>query len=157
VAFGDTQFTGDGACGLLGIGGPGGDDLASGQPLNRGRTAQPYALGAGAGETRMDPLLDNRALKLSEHAKHMRQGAAGRCCGINALHMQIEIDAVCLDFAKERHKVLKRAAQPVNGPGHENVELAACGVFEQPRATMAAIFSGPLRRPGGMRAVRSAL
>ena len=131
VAFGDAQLTGDGASGLLGVGGSSGDDLALGQPLDRGRTAQPYALGAGAGETGMDALLNDRALKLSEHAEHLKQGAAGRRRGIDTLHMQIEIDAVGADLVEERYEVLKRAAQPVNGPGHEHVEFAARGVFEQ--------------------------
>ena len=102
VAFGDAQLTGDRASGLLGIGGPSGDDLALGQPLNRRRTAQPDALGAGAGETGMDALLDDRALELSEHAEHLKQGAAGRRRGIDALHMKIEIDAVGADLLEER-------------------------------------------------------
>jgi hypothetical protein len=80
----------------------------------------------------MDALLDDRALKLSEHPEHLKQGPPGRCCGINALHMQIEIDAVCLDLPKEGYKVLQRTAQPVNRPGGQHVVAAARGVFEQP-------------------------
>ena len=69
VAFRDAQLTGDGASGFLWVGGSSGNDLALGQPLDGGRTAQPHALGAGAGEAGMDALLNDRALKLSEHAE----------------------------------------------------------------------------------------
>jgi hypothetical protein len=105
--------------------------IALGQPLDRRRTAQPYALAAGTGETGMDALLDDRSLELSEHTEHLKQGAAGRSCGIDALYMQIEIDTAGVNFAEERHEVLKRTAQPVNGPGEEHIELAARGVLEQ--------------------------
>jgi hypothetical protein len=81
----ETQLTGDGASGFLGGGGPSGDDLALGQPLNRRRPAQPYALGPGAGETGMDALLDNRAVELGEHTEHLKQGPAGRRRSIQTL------------------------------------------------------------------------
>ena len=45
--------------------------------------------------------------------------------------MQIEIDAVRADLVEERYEVLQRAAQPVNRPGHEHIEFASGGVFEQ--------------------------
>jgi hypothetical protein len=101
VAFGDPQLAGDGASGLLGGGGPSGNDLALGQALGRGRTAQPHALGAGASETGMDTLSDNRALELGEYTEHLKQGAAGRRRGIDTLHMQIEIDTVGVDLLQE--------------------------------------------------------
>jgi hypothetical protein len=66
MALGDAQLAGDGARGLLGGRGPSGDDLALGQPLDRGRPAQPHALRAGPGETGVDALLDDRALDLSD-------------------------------------------------------------------------------------------
>jgi hypothetical protein len=86
--------------------GPGGDDPALGQPLERGRPAQPYASGAGAVETGMDALLNNRALKLREHAQHLKHGSTDRRGGIDAWYMQIEIDAVRADLLKERYEVL---------------------------------------------------
>ena len=75
--------------------------------LDRGRTAQPDGLRAGAGETGMYALLNDRALKLSEHAEHLKQRTAGRCGGIDTLNVQIEIDAVRADLVEERHQVLQ--------------------------------------------------
>ena len=132
VTLGEAQLTGDRTSGLLGIGGASGDDLGLGQPLDRGRTAQPHALGAGAGETGMDALLDDGALEFGEHAEHLEQSAAARRRRIDTLHMQVEIDAVAVDFAEEQHKVLKRAPEPVDRPGQKHIELAARGVLEQP-------------------------
>jgi hypothetical protein len=131
MAFRDAQLTGNGASRLLRVGRSSSDDLALGQSLNCGRTTEPYALGTCPVETGVDALLDDRPFELRKYTEHLKQGATGRRRGIEALHMQIEVDAVRANLLEERYEVLQRAAEPVNGPGHEHIEFASGGVFEQ--------------------------
>jgi hypothetical protein len=46
-----------------------------------------------SGQTGLHPLLDHRALKLSEHAEHLEHGPTTRCGGVDGLLMEEEIDA----------------------------------------------------------------
>ena len=71
------------------------------------------------------PLLDHRPLELGEHAHHLEHGLAGRRRGVEALLVQKKVDAERVQLAQEPHKVLKAAAQAIDTPGHDHIELAA--------------------------------
>jgi hypothetical protein len=69
------------------------------------------------------PLLDHRPLELGERAHHLEHGLASRRRGVEALLVQKEVDAECVQLGQERDQVLQAAAQAIDGPCHDHVEL----------------------------------
>jgi hypothetical protein len=62
------------------------------------RLAAPGALDPGPCHAGAHPLLDQRALKLGERAKHLKHRLTCRRGGIEALLMQVEIDLERVQF-----------------------------------------------------------
>ena len=84
---------------------------------------QRLTLRPGPCETSFDMFLDHGAFKFCEnthHLEHRLAGGGGR------------VDACRVEFTQEGDQVPKRAPQPVDGPGHDQIELAARGVWQHP-------------------------
>ena len=93
------------------------------------RPSQLYALGPRPVEAGGDTLADHFPLELGEDAHHLKQGLPARRGGVNALLVKIEIDALGVNVAEEGHEVLQAPAEPINGPGSDDIELAPGGVL----------------------------
>src|SRR5262249_17793039 len=52
-------------------------------------------------------LADHGPLKLSEHAKHLEHGAAGRSRRVEPLLVQVEVNVLAVEFPEEANKVLQ--------------------------------------------------
>jgi hypothetical protein len=87
------------------------------------RPAKLFALALGPRKACADSFLDHGALELGEHAHYLKHGLAGRCCGVEPLLVQEEIDPQRVQLGQESNEILKAAAKPVNGPRHHHVEL----------------------------------
>jgi hypothetical protein len=74
---------------------------------------------------------DHGALELGEHAHHLEHGAARRRRGVKPLLVQVKLDVAGVDLAQEGHEILQRAAEPIDGPGHDDVEPAPSRVAAQ--------------------------
>jgi hypothetical protein len=85
-----------------------------------------------------DTLADHRALEFGEGAGHLEQQLARRGGGIDRLLVQVEIDADGLKVLDGAQQVDRRSAEPVDGPCHDDIELASAGILEQ------GIEAGPL-------------
>src|SRR5262249_30342565 len=75
-----------------------------------------------------DSFLDHRPLEFGEYAHHLEHGFACRRGGVEPLLMQVEIDPQGVNFRQEADEVLKAAAEPINRPGHDHVEVAFGGI-----------------------------
>ena len=95
-----------------------------------GRPPQ-LALGLGSGHARLDPLLDHGPLELGEDAQHPEHGLAGWRGGVDALLVEVELDVLGVQFSKERHEILQRAAETINRPCGYEIELFAGNPLEQ--------------------------
>ena len=71
------------------------------------RLATLGALGLGPCHAGDHPLLDQRALKLGERAKHLKHRLAGRRRGVEALLVQVQLDPERVQFGEEADKVLQ--------------------------------------------------
>src|SRR5262249_10592937 len=47
------------------------------------------------------------------------------CRRIEPLLMQIKFGAACMNLAQESDEILQRSPEPIDGPGHDDVEPAA--------------------------------
>ena len=77
-----------------------------------------------------DTFADHRALKLGKHAEHLKHRAAGRCGRVEPLLMQIQIDTFSVQFL-QHPQILQAAAQPVDGPCRDHVDLLPGDRLEQ--------------------------
>ena len=68
-----------------------------------------------AGETGIRALDDRGAFELGEYAHHLEHRLARRRGRVDPLLMQIEIGVFRVQLAQERHKVLQRSAQAIDG------------------------------------------
>jgi hypothetical protein len=86
-------------------------------------------------------LPDHRAFKLGKHAKHLKHCSAGRCGGVEPLLMQVEIDALGMEF-------LQTANRSVNDRPRRSTDHAATISISR-RATACISLSSPgrLSRP----------
>ena len=87
------------------------------------RPAKPFALSTSPLKRGTDSFLDDRVLELSKDAKHLEHGPAGRGGRVEALLMQKQIDLERMELGQEADEVLQAAAQPIDIPGHDNIEL----------------------------------
>src|SRR6266851_5351003 len=81
------------------------------------RAAQRRAISASTLQASIDATDDHRSLELGKDAKHLKHRLTSRCGRIDALLMQIQVNASRVDFAQEGDKVLERAAKAINAPG----------------------------------------
>ena len=76
-------------------------------------TADPSFL-PGPSQTCPDALLNHSAFELGEHAAHLEHGFAGGRGGVDPLLMQVEVNTLRVDFAKEGDKVLLRPTEAIH-------------------------------------------
>lgn len=60
--------------------------------------AQGLALCPGSLQSGLDPLADHRAFELGKYATHLKHGFAGHGRGIDALLVEVQIDALGLEI-----------------------------------------------------------
>ena len=98
---------------------------------------------------------DHRTFELGENAEHLEHGTAGRRRGVEALLMREQIDTLGVKLAQEVQQVDQRAAQAIDRPGCDHVDVAAGNGLEQPIepralvATLGAGYGGVDRRRDG--------
>jgi hypothetical protein len=68
----------------------------------------------GPGEACLNALNDDGALKLCKHAHHLKHILARGRAGVDALLMQIEIDAFGMKLAEKSDEVLQRSAETID-------------------------------------------
>ena len=79
-------------------------------------SAEAFALRAGARQPRTDTVLDHSPLELGEDTEHLEHGTTGRGRRVDPLLVQIEIDTFGVQLAEKPNQILKRPAEPVDGP-----------------------------------------
>jgi hypothetical protein len=79
------------------------------------------------GDAHGNALLDYRAFELGEHSEHLEQSLPGPGSRCQRLPIEVQVNARTVKLPEEPNKVLQRAAQPVNRPCGNDIELAAGG------------------------------
>ena len=69
-------------------------------------TPQPFPLAPRPRKTRFDPLDNHRALELGKHTEHLKQRLSGWRAGVEPLLVQVDIDALGVQFPEERDHLL---------------------------------------------------
>jgi hypothetical protein len=75
-------------------------------------------------------LLDHAARELRERARHVEQHLAGWGGRVEVLLVEVEIDADGFEVFDYAQEIDKGAAEAVNGPSHDHVELPPTGALE---------------------------
>jgi hypothetical protein len=91
--------------------------------INSG-SPEPFAFGLRPLKPSTDPFLDHRSFELSEDAHHLEHRLTGRRRGVEALLVQIEVDLGRVQLGQEGDKVLQAAAETIDRPSHDHVELS---------------------------------
>lgn len=71
-----------------------------------------------------DTLPDHGAFELGKDAHHLEHGFAGRRGGVEALLVQVQADVAGMELGEDADQILQATAQPIHGPGCDEVELA---------------------------------
>jgi hypothetical protein len=77
------------------------------------RPTKHNAIRARPGETRVDPLLDDAALELGEHAQHLKHRLAGGGRGVETLLVQEEVDTFVLQALQDGQQIGQRATEAI--------------------------------------------
>ena len=88
------------------------------------RPSQLLPLLSGPGEPRCHPLGDPCPLELSDGGQDMHLQLARRGRGVDALLQADERHAERLKLIEQRHEVLQAAAQAIQPPTDQDIELA---------------------------------
>lgn len=75
-------------------------------------------------KARVDARDNDAALKLREHAEHLKHGPAGRRTRIERLLMQEKIDASGVNFAQEGDKMLQGSSKSIDRPSSDHIDFA---------------------------------
>jgi hypothetical protein len=81
----------------------------------------------------------------AKHAQHLEHGPAGRRRRVEALLVQEQVDALGVEFTEEVQQVDQGAAQAIDRPCRDHVDVAAGNGLEQAieaRALVAALGAG---------------
>ena len=73
--------------------------------------AKLFAFSTRTGEASHDALTDHGMLELGEYTEHLEHRAAGWCCGVQALLVQEQIDALGMKLGQKRQQMGERAAR----------------------------------------------
>jgi hypothetical protein len=71
-------------------------------------------------------------LEFGEHPEHLEEGAPGWGGRVHRLPLKIEVTPDGAEFRKKANEVLQAAAEPINRPCRDNIDLAGGRRFEQP-------------------------
>jgi hypothetical protein len=93
--------------------------------------AERDAIGLGPAQAGHHPLADHRAFEFGEDAKHLKHRPPGRRRRIETLLVQEQIDALGMELAEEVQQVDQRAAQAIDRPGRDHVDVAAGDGLQQ--------------------------
>ena len=93
--------------------------------------AELNAVGFCPAQTGHDALADHRAFEFGKHAQHLEHGPAGRRRRVEPLLMQEQVDALGVEFAEEVQQVDQRAAQAIDRPGRDHVDVTTGNGLEQ--------------------------
>jgi hypothetical protein len=107
--------------------------------------AELNAIRLGPAQTGHDALADHRAFELGKYAQHLEHGPAGWCRCIEALLVQEQVDALGVKFAQEVQQVDQGAAEAIDRPCRDHVDVAAGDGLQQAieaRALVAALGAG---------------
>jgi hypothetical protein len=91
---------------------------------------EPHALRDSALEAGFDALANHCPLELGEGAGHLKNELARRGRRVDGLLVEVEIDATRLEVLDCAQEVDQRTPEPVNRPGHDDVEPPPLGVLE---------------------------
>src|SRR5262245_26032984 len=89
------------------------------------------AVGPRPGHAGTDALGDHLTFEGREHAEHAEHRATRRRARVQLLAVEIEVDPERVNFREERDEVLQRAAEAVDAPCHDDVELPLSSIAEQ--------------------------
>src|SRR5262249_13202739 len=99
------------------------------------------------------PLPDHAALELSECACNLEDELSHRAGRVDVLLVEVEVDAGGLEVLDSAEQVDQGAAKPIDGPGHDNVELAPARVLQhgvQARTLITALGAADARIAVGL-------
>src|SRR5947207_2221269 len=95
------------------------------------RTAtETAAFEAGAAHAGPNPLDDQAALQFRNGGDDDRDGAPQRAAGVEVLAEADELDVEMVEIVEYFEEVPDRARQAIAGPDHDDLKLAAAGVFQ---------------------------
>jgi hypothetical protein len=70
-------------------------------------------------------------LELGKDAEHLKHGLSSRCGCVQALLVQKQIHLEGVQLGQEGNKILQAAAEPIDVPGHDDIEISTCSGFMQ--------------------------
>jgi hypothetical protein len=70
-------------------------------------TPEALTLAPSPREASLDPLDNHRALELGEDAQHLKHRLPGWRAGVDTLLMEVEVDALGVEFTEEPDQVLQ--------------------------------------------------
>jgi len=80
-------------------------------------------LSHGTPQPGLDPLHGHRPLKLREDTHHLKQGLAGWRARVYALLVQVQIDALGVQFTEDRQKMHQGPAKAIHRPCGHYIDL----------------------------------
>jgi hypothetical protein len=89
-------------------------------------------LRSGAAKAGVDALYDDGSLEFGEDTCHLKERFAGSGRGVDLLLMQVQADPLLLQLVKESRQMSEAAAEPIDRPGGDHIELALGGITPQP-------------------------
>ena len=93
-------------------------DLASLGLLGEAAAEADWFVQRHPGDAGADSLLHDRSLELGEHAHHLKQRLACRRGCIEALLVQVQINALAVQLAEQPDEILQRSAETIHRPSH---------------------------------------
>src|SRR5262249_60854779 len=93
--------------------------------------SQRLALVLGPFKASPDSFPNDGPLKLGKDTQHLKHRLAGRRRGVETLLVEKQIDLERVQFGQKADQVLQAAAQPIDAPGHHQIEFPArCSLAE---------------------------
>jgi hypothetical protein len=88
-----------------------------------GPPTEPFSFRPRTGQPGLDPFLDDVRLELGKDAHHLKHRFPGWRAGVDTLLMQVEINALGVQFGEEGDQLLQRATEPINRPRRYLIEF----------------------------------
>ena len=93
-------------------------------PRQHSREADPrLAFRPRSLQTSLNALHDHAPFELREDSKHLKEESASWGGGVDALLVEVEVSMFAVEVVEEGHEVLQAAAQPIDRPRGDHVEL----------------------------------